>query len=116
MKLELDADDLDALADSIAARLRLPPAGAEDVFTVEALAGQGLPARTVRKAIKDGELPASLVGRNYVVMRADRDAWLAKRRVRPNAKPTNGKPQSAAERAIDRARRAGTLRAIPGGS
>jgi excisionase family DNA binding protein len=73
----------------------------------------GVPVRTARKAIKCGELPAMLVGREYLLRRADLAAWLDNRRVKPSPHPE--RQLSAAERAIDRARRSGSLRVVGGG-
>lgn len=72
----------------------------------------GVPVRTARKAIKCGELPAMLVGREYVLRRADLAAWLDNRRVKPSPRPE--RQLSAAGRAIDRARRSGSLRVVGG--
>ena len=70
----------------------------------------GVPVRTLRKAIRSGELSASKVGRSYVVERSALTAWLEMRRVRPKAKAVP--VETEADRAIARARRAGTLRPI----
>lgn len=43
----------------------------------------GVPIRTLRKAIKDGELPAALVGREYRVRPEDLQTWLDSRAVTP---------------------------------
>ena len=74
----------------------------------------GVPVRTARRAIKLGELPASLVGREYLLRRADLAKWLDGRRVQP--RPAAEREQSPAERAIDRARRSGALRVVGGAS
>lgn len=76
------------------------------------LAAAGVPVRTLRKAIRAGELAASKAGRSYVVERAALREWLAARRVTPKAKP---KPvETEADRAIARARRSGALRPVRG--
>ena len=70
----------------------------------------GVSVRTLRRAIRAGELTAVKAGRSYVVERAALAAWLESRRVRPNAK---AEPvQTEADRAIARARRSGALRPV----
>ena len=73
----------------------------------------GAPVRTLRRAIADGSLPASLVGREYLVRRADLEAWLAAPRRAPR-RPQQEHEPSAAERAIERARQTGTLCVVGG--
>ncbi|HEX4474062.1 MAG TPA: helix-turn-helix domain-containing protein [Polyangiaceae bacterium] len=76
----------------------------------------GVSVRTLRGAIKRGELEASLVGRELLVRAADLQTWIDGRRVRadehehvaPNMKKT------PAQRAIDRARLEGSLRVVGG--
>ncbi|GMV14703.1 MAG: hypothetical protein AMXMBFR56_29270 [Polyangiaceae bacterium] len=78
-----------------------------------ALASTGQPVRTLRAAIRRGELEAVRVGREYRVRPSALAAWLEDRRVAPEAKPE--RESTAAERAIARARLEGGLRAIAGG-
>lgn len=52
------------------------------------LADVGVPVRTLRVAIRTGELAARKAGRNLVVRRSDVDAWLAARPLRPVAAAT----------------------------
>ena len=75
------------------------------------LAAAGVPVRTLRRAIGADELTATKIGREYRIRRADLDAWLEARRVAPRAK--REPVQTEADRAIERARRAGALRSIP---
>jgi excisionase family DNA binding protein len=102
MKLALEAEDIRALARALAEELRGPAA---DEWTP--LAGCGVSVRTLRAAIKAGELPASKVGREYRVRRADLTAWMTGRRVEPRQTE-----QTPAERAIARAANAGRLRRV----
>jgi len=74
----------------------------------------GPPVRTLRAAIARGELAAMRVGREYRVRRGDLEAWLESRRVAPGRRERQPKKQSAAERAVARARRAGSLRVVGG--
>lgn len=111
--MKLEENDVQAIAEAVVARLRgLLPAETAGLRLQEL----GIPVRTARRAIKTGELVASLVGREYRVTPAARDAWLEARRVRPREPRPDAKHESAAQRAILRARSAGALRAIPGGS
>jgi excisionase family DNA binding protein len=43
-----------------------------------ASAATGVPAQTLDKAIKDGELPAMTSGRQRIILKADLIAWLLK--------------------------------------
>ncbi|MGC4088408.1 MAG: helix-turn-helix domain-containing protein [Polyangiaceae bacterium] len=70
----------------------------------------GPSVRTLRAAIGAGELEAVLVGREYRVRRGALSAWLEAHRVKPRERAP--RELSAAERAIERARRAGTLKAV----
>ncbi len=72
----------------------------------------GVSVRTLRGAIGAGELPASLVGREYLVRRSDLESWIAARRVTPREVRT--RELSAAERALERARSSGALRVVGG--
>ncbi len=98
---------------ALAARLRRV-LGAEPRSDAERfpLKKAGVPVRTLRRAIAAGELAAERVGREYFVRREDLEAWFTSRR----AKPAEKKPRepSAAERAIERARREGSLRLVGG--
>lgn len=76
------------------------------------LQDSGLSVRTLRAAIASGELDAVRVGREYRVRRSDLEAWIGGRRVTPEPRPE--KRQSAAERALERARRDGSLRLVGG--
>lgn len=104
---------------ALAARLRTAIGlgtlgGEEDLLKLSAC---GVPVRTLRKAIRAGSLPASKVGRDYLVSRKDLAAWLSSTPVAP--RPVAAKPhaaQTAAQRAIERARNEGGLRAISGGA
>ncbi len=71
----------------------------------------GAPLRTLRAAIRAGELPAVKVGREYQIRRTDLGAWLQARQVKPRPKPEV--EESEADRAIARARRSGALRSVP---
>lgn len=78
----------------------------------------GMPVRTLRAAIAAKELPASFVGRQYLVRRVDLMMWLENRPSRqpPRKRKRKRNPeeaqQSPAQRAIERARRGGTLRVV----
>lgn len=74
----------------------------------------GPPVRTLRAAIASGELAAVKVGREYRVRRADLDGWLESRRVEPGERQPKARKLSAAERAIARARRDGSIRLVGG--
>ena len=76
------------------------------------LAAAGVPVRTLRRAIRAGELPASKAGRSYVVSRADLAAWLEAQRVLP--RPAPEAVSTEADRALERARRSGALRPVRG--
>lgn len=108
MKLALEPGDVQAIASAVVAMLR-PAVAGSSLLPLERC---GVPVRTLRGAIRRGELVASKVGRGYVVASADLAAWLELRRVAPPRKAEVAAPQTAAERAIERARRAGTLRAV----
>lgn len=82
--------------------------------------------RTLRAAIRAGELPAQLVGREYRVRAADLDAWLqrhcvvpaeraatlARRKHRARAVSDGTPGETPAARAVARARRSGALRSV----
>jgi len=69
--------------------------------------------RTLRAAIRRGDLAASKIGRNYRIRRADLDAWIASREIDiPAEERSSSEEQSPAERAIARASAAGKLRAV----
>lgn len=98
---------------AIAGRLRCvlgleAHARADDVLDAR---GSGLSVREFRAAIRRGELRASRVGRRYLVRRADLDAYLASRQVKPRARQAL-KPKSAAAAAVDRAIARGELRVV----
>lgn len=76
------------------------------------LADCGVPVRTLRGAIRRGELRASKVGRSYFVQRDDLAAYVEARRVSPA--PPQPRKLTAAQRAIQAAQRAGTLRVVGG--
>lgn len=112
MKLKLEDDDIQAIAAAVAAMLR-PSVPGGDLVPLKRC---GYPVRTLRRAIAQGELVGTKVGREYVVSAAALAAWLDSKRVSPAAgREPRSKPQSAAERAIARARKSGSLRALPGG-
>jgi excisionase family DNA binding protein len=112
VKLKLEDDDIQAIAAAVAAMLR-PSVPGGDLVPLKQC---GYPVRTLRRAIAEGELVGAKVGREYVVSATALAAWLNSKRVTPaNSREPRCKPQSAAERAIARARNAGSLRAIPGG-
>src|SRR5690606_24261037 len=94
----------DAVAEALGAK--------GSVVETLALRDCGPPVRTLRAAIKAGELSACRVGREYRVRRADLEAWLEARRVEPRAavEPT----ESPADRALARAISAGGLRVVKG--
>jgi excisionase family DNA binding protein len=97
----------DELADLIRAAVAAA-LGPREAGELVPLAAAGVPVRTLRKAIRAGELPASKAGRTYVIERSALRAWLDARRVKPNAK---AEPvETEADRAIARARRSGALR------
>ncbi len=108
MKIALEAADVQAIAKAVAALLR-PAVAGNDLLPLERC---GPPIRTLRAAIARGELAAAKVGRGYLVSAQALAAWLELRRVAPRAETRTEKPQTAAERAIARARRAGSLRAV----
>ena len=108
MKIALEPDDVRAIASAVVALLR-PAVNGNGLLPLERC---GPPVRTLRAAIKRGELEASKVGRGYVVSAEALAAWLELRRVAPRIQTRPEKPQTAAERAIARARRAGSLRAV----
>ncbi|HEX4475838.1 MAG TPA: helix-turn-helix domain-containing protein, partial [Polyangiaceae bacterium] len=76
----------------------------------------GVSVRTLRGAIKRGELAASLVGRELLVRRADLQAWIDGRRVRADEHDESrpAPTRTPAQRAIDRARLEGSLRVVGG--
>jgi excisionase family DNA binding protein len=99
---------VELVREAVAAALGGRAHGADDRVP---LAAAGVPVRTLRKAIKAGELVAVRAGRSYFVRRADLDAWLtAQKRFEPRQKPEA--PKSEADRAIERARRSGALRPV----
>lgn len=74
----------------------------------------GEPIRVLRRAVQEGDLRATKIGRGYFVTDEDLAAWRASRRVKPREhKPL--RKDTAAQRAIERARAGGHLRALPGG-
>jgi excisionase family DNA binding protein len=108
VKLELEPGDVQAIASAVVAMLR-PAVAGSSLLPLERC---GVPVRTLRAAIKRGELVASKAGRAYLVSSEALATWLELRRVTPREEARPEKPQTAAERAIERARRAGTLRAV----
>jgi excisionase family DNA binding protein len=108
VNIALDPADVQAIAQAVVALLK-PAVAGNALLPLERC---GPPVRTLRAAIKRGELAASKVGRGYLVSAAALAEWLEARRVTPRAETLPEKPQSAAERAIERARRAGSLRAV----
>jgi excisionase family DNA binding protein len=72
----------------------------------------GISIRTLRAAIRDGELKAAKVGREYVVAQADLDRWLQRHQVAPKPQEQPDSPAAAAQRALKRARQRGTLRVV----
>lgn len=105
----LDAIEADP---ELAARLRRLLGGSDDATPIP-LATTGQPVRVLRRAIRSGELQAVRVGREYRVTRGDLAEWLEARRVAPRPAAVR-QPTTAAERAIDRARRTGALRVVGG--
>ena len=110
--LRAQAAVLLALADAADSEPSGAPPQPDDARVARATPGP--PVRTLRSAIRRGELPAVRVGRSYMVTRSDLDVWLDARRVQPRP-PVRREPSSPAERAIARARRDGTLRVVGGG-
>jgi len=113
VKLHLEDEDVQAIARAVAALLR--------PSEPKPLGSFAEPVRTLRRAIRSGELQASKAGRNYYATDEAVAAWRAARRVDCSAKarPNVSRPAkqlTAAERAIERARAAGGLRAIAGGN
>ena len=106
---------VDALADRVAARvaarMAAPPATASELVAVRA---SGVPLRTVRGAIRRGELTAVRLGRADYLRRADLEAWLGSRPKSRRAPEPEAREPSADER-IDALLDAGRLRALPGG-
>lgn len=82
-----------------------------DAGELVALANAGPPIRTLRLAVRRGELAAMRVGRSYMIRRADLAAWLQARAVKPRP-AVRREPTTPAERAIERARRDGSLRLV----
>ena len=75
-----------------------------------ALAQTGISKRTLRAAIKKGELPsARLVGREYRVTKEDLQRWIDRQAPRRTARAL---PSDPASLAIEQARQAGRLRAL----
>lgn len=72
----------------------------------------GVPVRTLRAGIAKGELTAVRVGREYLVRRKDLDDWLDRARVKTRTPKPCVTEQSAADRAIARARSEGRLRVV----
>lgn len=110
MKLHLEPADIDAIATAIVAKLQ-PPAPSGDLLALDQC---GAPVRTLRSEIRAGRLAAKRIGRAYYVQRSDLNQWLEARRFeppkRPQPKPERG--TTAAERALERAQCAGTLRVM----
>ena len=104
--LRAQAASLEALAAQIEAQetnaQEAPPSGL-------ALTQTGISKRTLRAAIKRGELPARLVGREYRVTREDLQRWIGTQAPR---RAVRGLPSDPASVAIEQARAAGRLRAL----
>lgn len=110
MKLELEHADIEAIASAVVAKLQLvKPAG--DLLALDQC---GAPVRTLRSEIRAGRLAAKRIGRSYYVERADLNRWLEARRFDPakRPQPKAERAKTAAERALERAQRAGTLRVV----
>jgi excisionase family DNA binding protein len=102
----------DAVADRLDRRQGRHDTGSERVSLRDA---RGASVRQLRAAIASGELAAVRLGREYRVAQGDVDEWIASRPVAPNIRGgASPKVGTAAERAIDRARRAGSLRVVGG--
>ena len=110
MKLQLEPADIEAIASAVAAKLQ-PAKPSGDLLALDQC---GPPVRTLRSEIRAGKLPAKQIGRSYYVERADLNRWLESRRFEPSMRPKRKPepPKSAAQRALDRAQRAGALRVV----
>lgn len=61
------------------------PGESDKFLTVEDAAKElKVDTQTIRKWIRDGELPAISVGRQYRIKREDFDAFIEKRRTKPS--------------------------------
>ncbi|MBK8994952.1 MAG: helix-turn-helix domain-containing protein [Myxococcales bacterium] len=95
-----------AVLDAAAAALEATPPEWLPVRELE------LPRRTVRAAIRSGELAVRLVGREHYVRRDVLDAWVEGQMQRT---PTPAEPSARASAARAIAAAAPRLRAMPGG-
>jgi excisionase family DNA binding protein len=103
-------------AERIASEQTDAPPTADELVSLEAAHhSTGISVRTMRAAIRAGDLEAAKVGREYRITRAALDGWLDGRRVRPSPRTEPTRELTAAERAIERARRAGALRVVGAG-
>lgn len=75
------------------------------------LAQCGESIRSLRAAIRAGELNAHKSGRAYYVTRAELERWRSSKRVLPRERQPIA-PDSPAQRAIERARQRGALRVV----
>lgn len=103
----------------LAARLRSVLAGAVDLDAPIAIADCGESVRTLRRAIRAGELAGSKRGRSYYTTRRALTAWRAASHETPKVTQKVESPsrneRTAADRALARARAAGVLRVVGGG-
>lgn len=84
------AEILEAFADLIADRVAARIAGDRPRGDLVDQRASGLPVCVWRAAIKRGDLPASKVGTKYLARRADLDAFIAARAVKPKARTAKG--------------------------
>lgn len=111
MKLTLEPADIEAIAAAVAAKLQ-PAKPPGDLLALDQC---GPPVRTLRAEIRTGKLAAKRIGRSYYIAREDLNRWLESRRFDPASRPKRKKTEpakSAAERALERAQRAGALRVV----
>lgn len=111
MKLQLEPADIEAIAAAVAAKLQ-PGKPSAALLPLDEC---GPPVRTLRAEIRAGKLAATRIGRSYYIERADLNRWLESRRYDPRQRSTRRNCESAktaADRAIERAQRAGALRVV----
>lgn len=72
----------------------------------------GTSVRVLREAIKQGELSAALLGREYSIGKSDLDVWIAGRVVGPR-EPRAADTHDPAARAIAQAQAEGRIAALP---
>lgn len=103
------ATALRALAPAVVAVIEAAAATLEDAPAWVALRDVELPRKSVRAAVRAGELEVRKVGREYFVRRDHLETWIDSRTSRP-APPKRQSTSGAATRAIARA--GGHLRAL----